>query len=252
MKDRPQQVRKNAQTEGASKEVKACPAGHDGCPLIEEVRKLREDCQRLMQLSITDPMTGFYNFRYLVQTMEREMERTDRTGLVMALIMIDLDHFKRVNEEYGHQVGDAALQWACHIWRENIRKIDIPCRYGGEEFAIVLPGTNLLQGVMLAERLRRKLAALPLRSESHSIPLTASFGVTSYRGQQPWTPEMVIDAADRMLLQAKAEGRNRVCSQVEPVRAPVDEVTADEREALFSKRRVKGVSPSPTEGDSDQ
>jgi diguanylate cyclase (GGDEF)-like protein len=235
VKGRPQQVRKKAQTERASKGVKACPEGHDGCPLIEEVRKLREDCQRLMQLSITDPMTGFYNFRYLVQTMEREMERTYRTGLALALIMIDLDHFKRVNEEYGHRVGDAALQWACHIWRENIRKIDIPCRYGGEEFAIVLPGTNLLQGVMLAERLRLKLAALPLQSESHSIPLTASFGVTSYRGQQPWTAEMVIEAADRMLLQAKAEGRNRVCSQVEPVRAPVDEVTAEEREALFPK-----------------
>lgn len=213
----------------------ACPAGHEACALLEEVARLRRECERLKQLAITDPMTGFYNFRYLIQTMEREMERTRRTGLPMALIMIDLDHFKRVNDEYGHPVGDAALQWACHIWRENVRKIDVPCRYGGEEFVVVLPGTSLPHAVMLAERLRRKLAALPLRSETYTIPLTASFGVSGYHGEEPCSPEMLIEAADRMLLRAKAEGRNRVCSEVEVVRPRVDEVTADERAALFHR-----------------
>jgi diguanylate cyclase (GGDEF)-like protein len=188
VKGKVQRKPKGAQAPKESSHEKACPVGHDACFLLEEVNKLRQDCRRLMQLSITDPMTGFYNFRYLIQTMEREMERTRRTGLPMALIMIDLDHFKRVNDDYGHPVGDAALQWACHIWRENVRRIDIPCRYGGEEFVVVLPGTSLPHAVMLAERLRRKLAALPLRSESYSIPLTASFGVSGYRGEQPCNP----------------------------------------------------------------
>jgi diguanylate cyclase (GGDEF)-like protein len=242
VKGKPQGKQKGAQAQKESSHEKACPVGHDACFLLEEVNKLRQDCRRLMQLSITDPMTGFYNFRYLIQTMEREMERTRRTGLPMALIMIDLDHFKRVNDDYGHPVGDAALQWACHIWRENVRRIDIPCRYGGEEFVVVLPGTSLPHAVMLAERLRRKLAALPLRSESYSIPLTASFGVSGYRGEQPCNPEAVIEAADRMLLRAKAEGRNRVCSDAEPVRPPVDEVTVDERAALFADREATDTS----------
>ncbi len=234
MKGRPHRKHQSTGAQTEPTKGTACPVGHHTCDLIEEVNRLRQDCRRLMQLSITDPMTGFYNFRYLIQTMEREMERTRRTGLPMALIMIDLDHFKRVNDEYGHPVGDAALQWACHIWRENIRRIDIPCRYGGEEFVIVLPGTTLMQAKMLAERLRRKLAALPLHAESESIPLTASFGVSGYQGQEPCSPEMVIEAADKMLLKAKAEGRNRVCIEMEPARAPVDEVTADERAALFA------------------
>lgn len=233
MKGKQQGKQQGAGLQGDSGKDTACPVGNDSCALLQEVVRLRQDCQRLMQLSITDPITGFYNFRFLIQTMEREMERTRRTGLHMALIMIDLDHFKRVNDEHGHPVGDAALQWACHIWRENIRRIDIPCRYGGEEFVIVLPGTNLRQATMLAERLRRKLAALPLQLEHVSVPLTASFGVSGYRGQEPSNPERIIEAADRMLLRAKAEGRNRVCTEAEPVRPPVDEVTADERAALF-------------------
>ncbi|MHC1743814.1 MAG: GGDEF domain-containing protein [Syntrophobacteraceae bacterium] len=240
MKGRPHQKHKGTEAPAEIAKGTACPVGQDACDLLEEVERLRQDCRRLMQLSITDPMTGFYNFRYLIQTMEREMERTRRTRLPMALIMIDLDHFKRVNDDYGHPVGDAALQWACHIWRENIRRIDIPCRYGGEEFVIVLPGTTLAQATMLAERLRRKLAALPLRSESYSVPLTASFGVSGYQGQEPCSPEMVIEAADKMLLRAKAEGRNRVCTEMKPAPAPVDEVTVDERAALFAE-------PEPTE-----
>ncbi len=234
MKGRPHRKDKSTGAQAEITKGTACPVGHPACDLVEEVKRLRRDCRRLMQLSITDPMTGFYNFRYLIQTMEREMERTRRTGLPMALIMIDLDHFKRVNDEYGHPVGDAALQWACHIWRENIRRIDIPCRYGGEEFVIVLPGTTLMQAKMLAERLRRKLAALPLHVEGTSVPLTASFGVSGYHGQEPCSPEMVIEAADKMLLRAKAEGRNRVCVEMESARAPIDEVTADERAALFA------------------
>ncbi len=233
---------RNARLEGGSSGAPSCPVGHDACALLEEVVKLRQDCQRLMQLSITDPMTGFYNFRFLIQTMEREMERTRRTGLPMALIMIDLDHFKRVNDEHGHPVGDAALQWACHIWRENIRRIDIPCRYGGEEFVVVLPGTNLRQATMLAERLRRKLAALPLRLETVTVPLTASFGVSGYAGEEPSSPERIIEAADRMLLRAKAEGRNRVCTEPESARPPLDEVTLDERAGLFDNRESTEAS----------
>jgi len=218
--------------------------GYAECPVLLEVQALRDECSRLTELSITDPLTGYFNYRYMLQALDQEMERSRRTGLPTGLIMVDLDRFKDVNDTYGHMIGDAALQWACKVWRENIRRIDIPCRYGGEEFAIILPGTDLPQATLLAERLRKVLADSPLQLEDFSLELTASFGVSAFRGQTSATPQRVLDCADHMLIRAKAQGRNRVCSDLQPKRRSPTEVTPDERVALFNTQaREDFVSP---------
>lgn len=214
----------------------SCPLEFNECPILQEVLALRDECSRLTELSITDPLTGYFNYRYMIQSLDQEMERSRRTELPTGLIMVDLDHFKDVNDSYGHIIGDKALQWACRIWRENIRRIDIPCRYGGEEFAIILPGTDLPQATLLAERLRNVLADSPLPVDGFGLVLTASFGVSAFRGQNGATPQRVLDCADHMLIRAKAQGRNRVCSDLQPKRKSPTELTSDERAALFNTK----------------
>jgi diguanylate cyclase (GGDEF)-like protein len=218
--------------------------GYGECPVLLEVQALRDECSRLTELSITDPLTGYFNYRHMLQALDQEMERSRRTGLPTGLIMVDLDRFKDVNDTYGHMVGDAALQWACKLWRENIRRIDIPCRYGGEEFAVILPGTDLPQATLLAERLRKVLADSPLQMDDITLELTASFGVSAFRGQTAATPQRVLDCADHMLIRAKAQGRNRVCSDLQPRRRSPTEVTSGERAALFNTQSTEDfVSP---------
>ncbi len=220
------------------------------CPLIKEVEQLREECKRLQELSITDPMTGFYNYRYLMEALDNEMERTRRTGLHTALILIDLDYFKRINDTYGHPAGDEALRWACRIWREDIRRIDVPCRYGGEEFGIILPGTSIVQAVGLAERLRAILEASPISFGSRKVLITASFGVASYSGERDDSPQSLIDSADQFLLRAKAKGRNRVCSELDEPDMLSTGITVEEREALFGSER-KAEDNSSVKGDDE-
>jgi diguanylate cyclase (GGDEF)-like protein len=222
----------------------SCPLGYSECPVLQEVQALRDECDRLTELSITDPLTGYFNYRFMLQALDQEMERSRRTGLPTGLIMVDLDRFKDVNDTYGHMIGDAALQWACKVWKENIRRIDIPCRYGGEEFTVILPGTDLPQATLLAERLRNVLADSPLQVDGYVLGLTASFGVSAFRGQNGATPQRVLDCADHMLIRAKAQGRNRVCSDLQPKRKSATEVTSDERSALFGTQQNEDfVSP---------
>jgi diguanylate cyclase (GGDEF)-like protein len=189
----------------------ACPAGLEICPVFAEFLHLQEECRRLRELSQTDPLTGLYNRRYLMDALDREMERTRRTGLPTSLIMLDLDYFKRVNDHHGHHFGDAALCLVAALLKKNIRKLDIPCRYGGEEFSLVLPGTRLPQAVQLALRLKDLIA-----NSWEDIPgweerLTASFGVDSMTAQGDLSPEAFLQQADRWLFLAKARGRNTVC-----------------------------------------
>jgi len=216
-----------------------CPAGLAQCPLAEEVQRLKEECRRLSELSQTDPLTGLYNFQHLIQALEREMERTRRTKLPTALIMIDLDHFKTINDVHGHPAGNEALVWVSRIWRSATRKIDIICRYGGEEFTIILPGTSLQQAVRTAERLRATVADSPLQLNGHTVQLTASFGVDVYRASDRLSVGHFLERADQYLRRAKQDGRNRVCFEdVKPEKTP-SEVTTEERAALFVTRWPK-------------
>jgi two-component system cell cycle response regulator len=210
-----------------------CPFGAEDCPVWAEAQRLEKECDRLRELAQTDPLTGLFNRRRLMFALDQEMERTRRTGLPTSLMMIDLDHFKRVNDTYGHQAGDEALKFASGVWRQNLRRIDIFCRYGGEEFAIILPGTRLYTAVQVAKRLQATLASTPAVFQGRKVRLTASFGVDAYTPQQELTVRAFIKRADRYLLEAKFKGRNQVCAQ-KPERAErTPEVTMDEKSALF-------------------
>jgi diguanylate cyclase (GGDEF)-like protein len=210
-----------------------CPAGAKECSLLEEIAALRERCRKLEELSYQDALTGLYNFRHLQRSLEMEMARTRRSLLPTSLIMLDLDHFKNVNTLYGHEAGNSALADISRICREGVRIIDIPCRYGGEEFALIMPSTSLLQASHIAERLRVGISAAPIILNDQQVTITASFGVAVFRHTDNYTVSEFLRKADALLYQAKASGRNRVCTEQMP-QIPPSEVTVDERTGLFA------------------
>ncbi|WP_334139473.1 diguanylate cyclase [Thermovirga lienii] len=171
----------------------------------KDVTKHKELQEKLLYLSITDPLTGAYNRRYTEQRLQEEMERSKRMRTVFSVIMFDLDHFKRVNDEFGHDIGDEVLKRVTDVVKRRIRKIDTLGRWGGEEFLVILPGTTLEKAVFLAEELRKKI-------EQEDMPFdgncTASFGVTAFLEGE--SGKDLIKRADEALYKAKNEGRNCV------------------------------------------
>ena len=208
-----------------------CPVGKNDCPLIEEVASLRLENSELRATLRTDALTGLFNYRHLQESLESELERTRRTRMPTALLMLDLDHFKKVNDQWGHEVGNLALKCTASIIRHAVRKLDIPCRYGGEEFAIILPGTRILPAIEVAERIRHTIEATPLEVNGKELLLTASLGIEVYRENMRLSPDEFIHLADGYLYRAKQEGRNRIAH---PELPDATAVSADERAALFS------------------
>jgi diguanylate cyclase (GGDEF)-like protein len=210
-----------------------CPTPKQ-CSLVEEIELLRERCRKLEELSFVDALTGLYNFRYMQRSLEIEMERTRRTKLPTGLVMIDLDHFKNVNTLYGHECGNAVLAQFGKVLKESVRLMDVPCRYGGEEFALILPGAPLRESIAIAERLRETTRCNPVAFGTETVRITASFGIAVFRFTDECTVGAFLNRADRLLYEAKDLGRDRICAE-EP--GPVftsDEVSADEKAALFS------------------
>jgi diguanylate cyclase (GGDEF)-like protein len=164
--------------------------------------------EALRSQSIRDPLTGLYNRRYVEETVERERLRAIREHKPFSVIMIDLDHFKRLNDTYGHAAGDAVLQAFAGLLKANIRGEDIPCRYGGEEFLVILPGASPAIAQERAERLRVSFAGLTVPFRDQMLPgSSASFGVASFPDHgDAW--QEVLDAADAALYAAKRAGRN--------------------------------------------
>jgi diguanylate cyclase (GGDEF)-like protein/PAS domain S-box-containing protein len=160
--------------------------------------------------AIVDPLTGLFNRRYMEETFTREIHRAKRKKAPISVIMVDLDHFKRINDNFGHAAGDLLLITLAGLLKKHIRREDIPCRYGGEEFLLILPEASLELTHQRAEKLRELVAQLEVRHLGLSLgTVTASFGVASYpeHGEE-W--EEVISVADAALYRAKEEGRNRV------------------------------------------
>ena len=166
--------------------------------------------EEIYRLTIIDALTDIHNKRYLLEFLDRELSRSARYGRPLALIMLDLDRFKSINEELGHLGGDFTLREVAGCIKGNVRKEELFARYGGEEFAIVLPETTLEGGVAVAERIRGQVEQRCFQYEGKSFPVTVSVGVAATTGEKTLTPNELIDLADEKLFQAKHQGRNRV------------------------------------------
>ena len=162
--------------------------------------------QANLRLASQDPLTGAANRRALMQALETELARASRQHTPLALMMVDIDHFKRVNDHYGHLAGD-------HVLRQRLRASDVLGRYGGEEFMVLLPGTDLHGAAQLAEHLRQAVQAAPCEWQGQRIPFTVSIGVAASAdtpADPSRTSEALLQAADQALYRAKDDGRNRV------------------------------------------
>ena len=202
----------------------ACPVGESHCPIIDELMALRE-------LARTDPLTGLFNQRHFRDALMQEMERTQRSHQPTSLMFVDLDFFKKVNDNHGHEVGNDALQHLAKLLQGNLRRLDIACRYGGEEFVVILPGTDLYTGRFVAERVRQLIEACPVPLKIGELPLTASIGIDTYRFEDQDTPEEFVARTDALLYRAKAQGRNCVVHGVADLSTD-SEISTDEKDAL--------------------
>lgn len=162
------------------------------------------------ELATTDPLTGVYNRRTFKDLAEPNLSRSRRAHLPVSLLMLDLDHFKRTNDTFGHLAGDDVLKAFAELVRRCLRKEDLLARYGGEEFVVLLPGTSQFAASALAERIREQTAANPLDAAGHRVRVTVSVGVASEAGDTLPSLESMLARADEALYKAKAEGRNRV------------------------------------------
>jgi len=175
---------------------------------------LHADLQRVAAL---DPLTGIYNRRFGMKRLEEELARTQRDHTPLALMILDLDHFKRVNDTYGHLAGDKVLVRVANICREMLRKSDILMRYGGEEFIAILPGPDIKGARHVGERLRSAIRQSRIALTGVELQVTVSIGIDSTDGKaHAHTPESLIKVADQRLYAAKAAGRDRVMIDTHP------------------------------------
>jgi len=175
--------------------------------LKKEVQQTQE---KLAEMSTRDGLTGLYNHRYFMEVLEREVARAKRYNNFLVLSMLDIDHFKPVNDTYGHPAGDRVLSELSTMLKEYTRKSDLACRYGGEEFAVILPNAHSEEARIVCERFRERVAKHVVNYDNSQFNISVSIGLASFDHATPDTPFDLIARADQSLYQAKAEGRNRV------------------------------------------
>ncbi|WP_054696252.1 sensor domain-containing diguanylate cyclase [Syntrophomonas palmitatica] len=173
--------------------------------LEEKNQRLQELNQKLKMQTITDDLTGIYNHRYIFQCLQQELRRAKRYKHPLTVMMLDLDHFKLVNDRWGHQVGDHVLKSVARIIASNLRETDMVGRYGGEEFLVILPMTDIKDGLQVAERIRKEVQEASFSQKG--LKVTISIGAAQYNGDKL---DKLIGRADSLLYQAKNNGRNRV------------------------------------------
>lgn len=171
-----------------------------------ELRRQKEAAELLAR---TDELTGLANRRAFYEAANHEIQRASRYGVPLTLVLTDLDHFKSINDSYGHHVGDVVLQAFARTLNASIREVDLAGRWGGEEFVILMPDTSLGETLRVAERMRLTVAGAPMRAGKHSFGYTASFGVATFSADTP-TLDALLSRADEALYRAKAHGRNRI------------------------------------------
>jgi two-component system, cell cycle response regulator len=173
--------------------------------------RLRDNVQMSIEMAVTDALTGLHNRRYMETHLAALVEQAAARGKPLTVLVLDIDHFKAINDTYGHDAGDDVLREFATRVRKSIRGIDLACRYGGEEFVIVMPETDMVVASMVAERLRRRIATepFPMRQPSKSIEVTISIGLADL-GAPDETVATILKRADQALYRAKRDGRNRV------------------------------------------
>ena len=164
--------------------------------------------EEIKMMAFTDGLTGLYNHRRFQERLQEELKRASRYKEPLSLILLDIDHFKKVNDTYGHPAGDAVLKRIAELISRTVREIDFPARYGGEEFALIILKSNSKEAKKIAERLRKKVEQTTVKTDTADISVTLSLGIASYP-EDAKTREELIDRADQALYRAKQSGRNR-------------------------------------------
>ena len=193
------------------------------CAAMLRIKKLQDQLRftrrSLEEQSVTDALTGLKNRRYFDERFPEEFRRAQRYSDPVSLMMIDLDHFKQVNDQFGHQMGDVVLRDAAQVIKDSVRDPDICARYGGEEFAVILPKTHLGGALTVAERVWRGLKEKVFRQEVPAVGqagvvevrVTASIGLAFFPSKDILSAELLVKFADEALYQAKRSGRNNIC-----------------------------------------
>lgn len=185
---------------------------------FDKNRRLSE--QKRYEMGVRDAVTGTFNKSYFLQRLTDEFSYASRRNIPLSLIMFDIDHFKLINDHHGHLVGDQVLKEICERIAKTIREEDVFCRYGGEEFVIIMRNTDCQSAVNLAERIRKLISAKPVVSDEEKIPVTISLGVSTQVDQAFRDYVALLNEADRYLYQSKGAGRNRVSGVCPPKGTP--------------------------------
>jgi two-component system cell cycle response regulator len=180
------------------------------------VDQLRSSFQASLEMAVTDQLTGLYNRRYLASHLTAMFDRAYWTGRPLAVMILDIDHFKRINDSHGHDVGDKVIQEFAERMSRSVRGIDLACRYGGEEFLIAMPDTDASFAAVVAERLRHEIASAKfvVNGARDELDVTTSIGIASTEnGPEDDTAQKLIKRADEALYEAKQAGRNKVINR---------------------------------------
>jgi len=181
-------------------------------------REINMAMTKMAEMSTTDELTGLYNRRYFMEALEREMARAKRYGTSLVMCMMDLDYFKQVNDAYGHTAGDMVLSEIGKILKDCIRQSDLACRYGGEEFAVILPNTDVKKAKAVCERFRKIVGGHLFKHNLSQFNITISMGIISYNSFMDQSPIEILELADKALYQAKEAGRNQLVEYTPAIR----------------------------------